>query len=279
MTGIDRTQSDALVYDRDAGIERLLEVMIRLRAPDGCPWDREQTWDSIAPYTIEEACEVADAIIRGNVRDLTEELGDLLLQVVYHARIGEEAGEFAFDDVVRAISDKMLRRHPHVFGFEQGGPRANPEDVNWQDLKVQERAEKGEVRDSILDGVPSTLSGLSRAHTLTKRAARVGFDWTDPQDVLAKIEEETAELVAEVGQDQDKTEEEFGDLIFVMANLARHLKVDPEAALRRANAKFERRFRSIETALKEQNRSPEDATLAEMDALWDQAKAADKASS
>ena len=279
MIGSDRTQSDALVYDRAAGIERLLEIMMRLRAPDGCPWDREQTWASIAPYTIEEACEVADAIERGNVRDLTEELGDLLLQVVYHARIAEEDGEFAFSDVVRAISDKMLRRHPHVFGFEQGGPRANPQDVNWQDLKAQERAEKGEIRDSILDGVPSTLSGLSRAHTLTKRAAKVGFDWTDPADVLAKIEEETAELVAEIGQDQDKTEEEFGDLMFVMANLARHLKVDPETALRRANAKFERRFRSIETALKEQNRSPENATLAEMDALWDQAKAAEKAAS
>ena len=278
MSEMDRTTSDALVYDREAGIERLLEIMMRLRAPDGCPWDREQTWASIAPYTIEEACEVADAIERGNVRDLTEELGDLLLQVVYHARIAEEGDAFNFNDVVRAISDKMLRRHPHVFGFKQGGPRANPDDVNWQDLKAQERAEKGEVRDSILDGVPQTLSGLSRAHTLTKRAAKVGFDWTDPAEVLAKIDEETKELVAEIGRDQDKTEEEFGDLMFVMANLARHLKVDPETALRRANAKFERRFRSIETALREQNRNPEDATLAEMDALWDQVKSEEKTS-
>lgn len=272
----DRTSSDAMVYDREAGIERLLEIMERLRAPDGCPWDREQTYGTIAPYTIEEACEVADAIERGNLGDLCEELGDLLLQVVYHARIAEEEGAFAFADVVRAVSDKMLRRHPHVFGFEQGGPRAKPEDVNWQELKAQERAEKGEVRDSILDGVPHTLSGLSRATTLTKRAAKVGFDWTDPQDVLGKIQEESAELVAEIGEDQDRTEEEYGDLLFVMANLARHLNVNPETALRRANAKFERRFRSIETALKAQNRSPRDATLTEMDALWDQAKAAEK---
>lgn len=276
MTEIDRTDSDALVYDRKAGIERLLEVMQRLRAPDGCPWDREQTYATIAPYTIEEACEVADAIERGNLNDLREELGDLLLQVVYHARIAEEEGAFGFQDVVTAVSDKMLRRHPHVFGTEQGGPRARPEDVNWQELKARERAEKGEVRDSILDGVPQTLSGLTRAHTLTKRAAKVGFDWTDPQDVLGKIAEESAELVAEIGVDQDKTEEEFGDLMFVMANLARHLKVDPETALRRANAKFERRFRAIEDALKAENRSTEEATLAEMDALWDRAKAAER---
>lgn len=276
MTEIDRTDSDALVYDRKAGIERLLEVMQRLRAPDGCPWDREQTYATIAPYTIEEACEVADAIERGNLNDLREELGDLLLQVVYHARIAEEEGAFGFQDVVTAVSDKMLRRHPHVFGTEQGGPRARPEDVNWQELKARERAEKCEVRDSILDGVPQTLSGLTRAHTLTKRAARVGFDWTDPQDVLSKIAEESAELVAEIGVDQDNTEEEFGDLMFVMANLARHLKVDPETALRRANAKFERRFRAIEDALKAENRLPEEATLAEMDALWDRAKATER---
>ena len=276
MTELERQVSDALVYDRGAGIERLLEIMTRLRAPDGCPWDREQTYATIAPYTIEEACEVADAIERSNLSDLREELGDLLLQVVYHARIAEEDGAFAFPDVVQAVSDKMLRRHPHVFGTEPGGPRTDPDDVNWQELKAQERAEKGEVRDSILDGVPHTLSGLTRAHTLTKRAARVGFDWTDPQDVLGKITEETSELVAEIGNDQDKTEEEFGDLMFVMANLARHLKVDPETALRRANAKFERRFRAIENALKAQDRSPEDATLAEMDALWDQAKLAER---
>ena len=278
MTG-DREKSDQLVRDETAGIERILEIMHRLRAPDGCPWDREQTFATIAPYTIEEACEVVDAIERGSLPDLREELGDLLLQVVYHAQIAKEDEAFNFQGVVQAISDKMVRRHPHVFGYEAGGPRAHPDDVDWEALKAEERAEKGEVRDSLLDGVPVTLSGLTRAVALTKRAARVGFDWTDPQDVLAKVSEETAELVAEIGKDQDKTEEEYGDLMFVMANLARHLKVDPETAMRRANAKFDRRFRAIETALKAEGRTPEDATLAEMDALWDQAKLAERANS
>ena len=271
---MDRAQSDSLVWDRDAGIERILEIMRRLRAPDGCPWDREQTFRSIAPYTIEEACEVADAIEQGSMTDLNDELGDLLLQVVYHAQMAEDEDAFAFADVVRAISDKMLRRHPHVFGTEPGGPRADPEDVDWEALKAEERAEKGETRDSILDGIPSTLSGMTKAVTLTKRAAKVGFDWTDPRDVLAKLHEEANELVAEIGQDQDKTEEEYGDLMFVMANLARHLKVDPEKALRRANAKFDRRFRFIEQALKAEGRSAEEASLTEMDELWDAAKAA-----
>ena len=277
MTADDRTASDRLVYDREAGIERILEIMRRLRAPDGCPWDREQTFDTIAPYTIEEACEVADAIERGSMADLNDELGDLLLQVVYHAQMAEDDGTFAFDDVVRAISDKMVRRHPHVFGTEQGGAKADPADVDWEALKAEERAAKGEIRDSILDGIPSTLSGMTRAVTLTKRAAKVGFDWTDPQDVLAKLHEEAEELVAEIGKDQDKTEEEYGDLLFVMANLARHLKVDPEKALRRVNAKFDRRFRYIERALREQDRHPDEATLAEMDALWDAAKMSERA--
>lgn len=273
----ERAASDRLVHDREAGIERILEIMRRLRAPDGCPWDQVQTWQSIAPYTIEEACEVADAIERGKPSDLCDELGDLLLQVVYHAQIGEDAGAFDFRSVVRAISEKMVRRHPHVFGWEEGGPRADPAEVDWEALKAQERAEKGEVRDSVLDGVPTSLSGLTRAVALTKRAAKVGFDWTDPQDVLAKVHEESAELVAEIGTDQDKTEEEYGDLMFVMANLARHLKVDPETALRRANAKFDRRFRSVEQALKAEGRSPEEATLEEMDTLWDAAKADERA--
>ncbi|MEM7423583.1 MAG: nucleoside triphosphate pyrophosphohydrolase [Pseudomonadota bacterium] len=252
--------------------------MMRLRAPDGCAWDREQTWATIAPYTIEEACEVADAIERGVPDDVADELGDLLLQVVYQARIAEEAGLFAFADVVRAVSDKMVRRHPHVFGTEEGGTRADPSDVDWEALKAEERARKGERRDSVLDGVPSTLSGLTRATALTRRAARVGFDWTEPRDVLAKIHEEASELVAELGVDQDRTEEEYGDLLFVMANLARHLDVDPEKALRRTNEKFNRRFRSVEAALKAEGRRPEDATLAEMDALWDRVKATEKAS-
>ena len=200
-----------------------------------------------------------------------------MLQVVYHAQIAEEMGEFGFEDVARSISDKMLRRHPHVFGTEPGGPRVDADSVDWEALKAEERAEKGEVRNSVLDGVPSTLSGLTRATALTKRAARVGFDWTDPGDVLAKVAEEAGELVDEVDQaDQDKTEEEYGDLMFVMVNLARHLMVDPETALRRANAKFERRFRGIEAALAEQGRTPDQASLSEMDALWNSIKQAEK---
>ena len=274
---LPRDASDRLVFDREAGIERILEIMRRLRAPDGCPWDREQDFRSIAPYTIEEACEVADAIERGDMADLADELGDLLLQVVYHARMAEEDGAFAFADVVRAISDKMVRRHPHVFGTEPGGEKADPDSFDWEALKAAERTEKGETRDSTLDGVPDTLSGLTRAVALTKRAARVGFDWTDPADVLAKLSEEAGELVAEIGRaDQARMEEEYGDLLFVMANLARHLKVDPEAALRRANAKFDRRFRGIEAALAAEGRTPDEATLEEMDTLWNAMKAAEK---
>ena len=237
---------------------RLLEIMRRLRAPDGCPWDREQTFRSIAPYTIEEAYEVADAIERGVMHELKEELGDLLLQVVYHARMAEEESSFTFDDVVRAISDKMVRRHPHVFGERPGAPPVDPAAVDWEAMKAAERAERGEVRESVLDGVPTTLSALTRAVALTRRAARTGFDWTDPQDVLGKLSEEAAELVAEIETgDLDRVEEEYGDLLFVMANLARHLKVDPEAALRRANAKFDRRFRAIENSLRAEGRLPE----------------------
>lgn len=273
-----RTASDAVVFDRKAGVERLLEIMARLRAPDGCPWDREQTFATIAPYTVEEACEVADAIALGDMGHLREELGDLLLQVVYHARMAEEADEFDFDAVVAAVSDKMLRRHPHVFGDAPGAPRADPASVDWEEMKAAERAARGETRESVLDGVPSTLAALTRAVKLTRRAATVGFDWTDPRDVLSKIAEETRELVDELPQgDHDRIEEEYGDLLFVMANLARHLKVDPEAALRRANAKFERRFRGIEDALKAEGRRPDDATLAEMDAIWNAVKAREKA--
>ncbi len=273
----DRSASDARVFDRAGGIERLLEIMARLRAPDGCPWDREQDFASIAPYTVEEACEVAEAIAEGDMEGLRDELGDLLLQVVYHARIAEERGEFAFAEVVRAVSDKMLRRHPHVFGRTPGGPKADPSEVDWEALKAAERAEKGERRDSALDGVPTTLSGLTRALKLTTRAARVGFDWQDPRDVTAKIAEEAGELAEEIGGDRDRAEEEYGDLLFVMVNLARHLEIDPERALRRANAKFERRFRAIESALAAEGRRPEESSLAEMDALWDAAKAAEKA--
>ncbi|MEM6421429.1 MAG: nucleoside triphosphate pyrophosphohydrolase [Pseudomonadota bacterium] len=273
----DRAASDALVFDRDAGIERLLEIMARLRAEDGCPWDRVQDWQSIAPYTIEEACEVAEAIARRDPAALEDELGDLLLQVVYHARIGEDGGHFDFQGVVTAVSDKMLRRHPHVFGTEPGGARADPDTVDWEAMKAAERAAKGERRDSVLDGVPAGLPALARALKLTKKAATVGFDWTDPRDVLAKLTEEAAELVAEIdAAEPAKIEEEYGDLLFVLANLARHLTVDPEAALRGANAKFERRFRGVEAALKAEGRDPQDATLAEMDALWDRMKRAER---
>jgi len=277
---LPRPDSDRLVFDHDAGIERLIEIMERLRAPDGCPWDRAQDFGSIAPYTIEEACEVAEAIEQGDMTALKDELGDLLLQVVYHALMAEEQGAFAFADVVRAIADKMVGRHPHVFGPERGAPLMRPEDVDWEALKAAERAAKGERRESVLDGVPATHSGLTRAFKLTKRAATVGFDWTDPQDVLAKLNEETAELVAEIDcGDPARIEEEYGDLLFVLANLARHLKVDPESAMRRANAKFERRFRGIEALLRAGGRSPAEATLAEMDALWDRVKANEKAGS
>ena len=275
MSELPRTASDALVYDASAGIERLIEIMARLRAPDGCPWDKVQDFRSIAPYTIEEACEVAEAIERGDRGALQDELGDLLLQVVYHARMAEEEGSFAFADVVRSICAKMVGRHPHVFG--DGERLARPEDVDWEGLKAAERAEKGETRDSALDGVPVTLSGLTRALKLTKRAATVGFDWTDPQDVLAKLVEETAELMDEIGTgDASRIEEEYGDLIFVMVNLARHLGVDPESALRRANGKFERRFRAIETALKAEGRTTAEASLEEMEALWTLIKRAEK---
>lgn len=274
---IDRPASDALVFDRDAGLDRLLEIMARLRAPDGCPWDQKQDFASIAPYTIEEACEVADAIQKGDRAALCDELGDLLLQTVYHAQIAEEEGSFTFQDVIQSISDKMLRRHPHVFGTEPGGPKAAPEDVDWEAIKAAERAANGETRDSVLDGVPSSLSGLTRALKLTKRAASVGFDWSNPQDVLAKLTEEAQELVDEIGGDPKRIEDEYGDLLFVLTNLARHLKVDPEAALRSTNAKFERRFREIERRLAETNRSPEQASLAEMDALWTEIKTAEKA--
>lgn len=277
MSTLPRAASDALVFDPEAGIERLIEIMVRLRAPDGCPWDRVQDFRSIAPYTIEEACEVAEAIEQGDMAGLKDELGDLLLQVVYHARMAEEAGAFGFDDVVQAISDKMLRRHPHVFGTTPGGTKTPADTVDWEALKASERAERGEYRESALDGVPTTLSGLTRALKLTRRAAAVGFDWADPKDVLAKLTEEAAELVAEIdADDNERMEEEYGDLLFVLANLARHLEVDPEAAIRHANAKFERRFRAVETLLAAKGKTPEQSTLFEMDALWDRVKAGEK---
>lgn len=261
-----------------APIDRLREIMARLRDPQGgCPWDLEQSFATIAPYTVEEAYEVADAIERGDLVDLREELGDLLLQVVFHARIAEEQGAFGFDDVAQAISDKMVRRHPHVFGSERFVD-ARAQTAAWEALKAEERAAKGQHRAGVLDDVPAGLPALLRAVKLTKRAARVGFDWSSTAEVLDKVREELAELEVEIAaRDKAKSREELGDLLFVVANLARKLDVDPEDALRAANAKFTRRFHSIEQALAAEGRGPEQSDLAEMDRLWDSAKAAERA--
>ena len=262
------------VEDVSGDVARLLQIMRRLRDPvTGCPWDIQQNFASIAPYTVEEAHEVADAIQRQAWDELPGELGDLLLQVVFHAQMAEEAGMFGFADVVRAISDKMTLRHPHVFGPDSRDKSAAQQSVDWERIKA---AERGPAR--VLDGVALGLPALTRAVKLQKRAARVGFDWPSTDQVLDKLREEIAELVeARDSLTEVEVEEEFGDLLFVMANLARHLKVDPEAALRAANAKFTRRFERIEDGLAETGRSPADSDLAEMDALWNRAKAADKA--
>lgn len=271
-----RSASDALVLTPGGGLPRLVEIMARLRDPhDGCPWDLEQDFDSIAPYTLEEAHEVADAITRRAWGELQGELGDLLFQVVYHARMAEEAGHFALPAVIESISDKMIARHPHVFGDESRDKTAEDQTRDWERLKAAERA-RGGAR--VLDGVAMALPALTRAVKLQNRAARVGFDWPGAADVLAKLQEESAELVeARDRLGPEELAEEMGDLLFVMANLARHLKIDPEAALRAANAKFTRRFGRIEDFLAEVGKTPADSDLAEMDALWNRAKAEDKA--
>ncbi|MBE0412857.1 nucleoside triphosphate pyrophosphohydrolase [Yoonia sp.] len=265
------------IHDPDGGMPRLLEIMRRLRDPDtGCPWDIAQDFTSIAPYTIEEAYEVADAIARSDWAELEGELGDLLLQTVYHAQMGAEAGHFTFDSVVRAIADKMVARHPHVFGDESRDKSAEQQVADWEKIKAAERAGKAQTRT--LDGVAIGLPALMRAVKLQKRAARVGFDWPDTSHVIDKIVEEAAELVeARDTQTHAETVEEFGDLLFVMANLARHLDIDPEEALRAANAKFTRRFEAVEDALAERGKRPAESDLAEMDALWDAEKAREKA--
>ncbi|MDB6177555.1 nucleoside triphosphate pyrophosphohydrolase [Paracoccus sp. Z330] len=264
---------------RDAAREvtRLIEIMAMLRDPDkGCPWDIEQNFASIAPYTIEEAHEVADVIERKAWSELPGELGDLLLQVVFHAQMADEAEMFDFADCAAAISDKLVFRHPHVFGDESRDKSAEQQIKDWEAIKAVERANKAER--GTLDGVAMGLPALTRALKLQNRAARVGFDWPDAANVLDKITEETAELVeARDKLDHTALEEEFGDLLFVMANLGRHLNLDPELALRRANAKFTRRFQAIEAALAADGRKPEDSDLAEMDRLWDQAKLREKA--
>jgi MazG family protein len=257
-------------------IDRLLAIMARLRDPtDGCPWDVEQTFATIAPYTVEEAYEVADAVERNDLADLKDELGDLLLQVVFHARMAEEQGAFAFDDVARAINDKMIRRHPHVFADETYGSLAEQKQ-GWEALKAAERQEKGS-RESLLDDVPVGLPGLTRAVKLSKRAASVGFVWPTVQDVVKKLHEEVGEMLAEIeAGDLEKARDEIGDVLFVVANLARTLDVDPEDAVRATNAKFVRRFQYVERRLAERGKTPEQSDLAEMDTLWDEVRAAEK---
>ncbi|MDI6623430.1 MAG: nucleoside triphosphate pyrophosphohydrolase [Brevundimonas sp.] len=257
-------------------VDRLNAIMVRLRDPvGGCPWDVEQTFQTIAPYTLEEAYEVADAIERGDWDELKSELGDLLFQVVFHARMAEEQGLFGFDDVANAIADKLERRHPHVFGDEAAKPDGAAQKARWEDIKAAERVAK--AQHGVLDDVPVGLPALARAAKLTKRAARVGFDWPSTAEVLDKLDEEVAELKAEiVAGDLDKARGELGDLLFVMANLARKLGVEPEDALRGTNAKFVRRFAFIEAELAKAGRTPEQSDLAEMDGLWNAAKAAER---
>jgi ATP diphosphatase len=270
-------------------ISRLIEIMAALRTPGtGCPWDLEQTFATIAPYTLEEAYEVADAIERHDLTELRDELGDLLLQVVFHAHMAQEQGVFAFGDVVQTITEKLIRRHPHVFGDAES---RTPEAVKglWDRIKAEERAAKKQVAkgggagpgtgpDSALDGVPVALPALTRALKLQQKAGKVGFDWNDPRAVLTKIREEADEIEAALDQHAAiDAAAEVGDLLFAAVNLARHLDADPETVLRMTNRKFERRFATIEKALAMRGKTPSQASLAEMDALWDEAKAAEKA--
>ena len=257
---------------RDIG--RLVEIMAALRTPEtGCPWDLAQNFSTIAPYTLEEAYEVADAIARGDLVDLKEELGDLLLQVVFHARMAQEQGAFDFGDVVQAISEKLIRRHPHLFGDEHS-PNAKAVEGLWERIKAEEKAARGKSDEhaGALAGVPVALPALTRALKLQQKASKVGFDWNDPRAVLHKIREEADEIEAALDADQTGAAAEVGDLLFAAVNLARHLHADPEAVLRGTNDKFARRFAAIERALSAKGKKPEQSTLAEMDALWDDAK-------
>lgn len=264
--------NEKLINDEQGGMARLLEVMRALRDPEeGCSWDIEQDFASIAPYTIEEAYEVADAIERQDWSELKNELGDLLLQTVYHTQIASEAALFTFDDVANAISDKMVARHPHVFGAKSRDKSAEQQTADWENIKATERATKS--KQGVLEDVALALPALMRAAKLQKRAARVGFDWPNISQVLDKIQEETQELVeAKKTLTQTEVVEEYGDLMFVMVNLGRHLKVDAEEALRGANMKFTRRFQYIENELARQGLSPEKSNLNDMDRLWNDAK-------
>ncbi|KAB7616341.1 nucleoside triphosphate pyrophosphohydrolase [Amylibacter sp. SFDW26] len=270
----NRDDSQALCLNSNGGLPRLLEIMARLRDPEtGCPWDIEQSYKSIAPYTIEEAYEVADAIEQDDMAELEGELGDLLLQVVYYTQMGSEDGSFTFETVTKKIADKMVHRHPHVFGDENRDKSADQQTADWEKIKAAERAAKGETQSKTLDGVAKNLPALTRAVKLQKRAARVGFDWPSTQGVLDKIIEESQELVeARETLTHDEQVEEYGDLMFVMANLARHLKIDPEEALRKTNAKFTRRFEGVEAKLADMGKTPQQSDLKEMDALWDAVK-------
>ena len=259
-----------------AAINKLKSIMAALRTPEtGCPWDLQQDFTSITPYTLEEAYEVTDAIERGDMDDLKEELGDLLLQVVFHARMAEEADLFAFDDVVDAIVDKMIRRHPHVFG---NGDAVNPEAVrqSWEEIKAQEKAKKGKAAsDSLMDDIPLALPGLSRAVKIQNRAARIGFDWPDIEPVFDKLQEEIDEVREAIkGGSADAIEDEIGDLLFVVANIARHLKIDPEKAVRRTNGKFISRFKHLEALAAQSDKQT--LSLEELEAFWQAAKKAEK---
>ena len=265
-------------------IERLVEIMAALRHPEtGCPWDIEQDFSTIAPYTVEEAHEVADAIARDDMVDLREELGDLLLQVVYHARLAEEKGHFALSDVVEAITTKMIRRHPHVFG-DEAARTAGVAKGFWEKIKAEEKAERaarrGEARAAparTLDGVPAALPALDRAVRLQKKAAKVGFDWNAVDPIIAKVHEELEEVRQELAYDdpdRDRVEDEVGDVLFAVANLARHAGVDPDQALRRANAKFAGRFNAVEDRLEAEGRDAADVGLDELERLWGEVKAA-----
>jgi len=259
-------------------IERLLDIMAALRTPkSGCPWDLAQNFSTIGPYTLEEAYEVVDAIARGNLADLKDELGDLLLQVVFHARMAEEQGAFDFGDVVQAITEKLVRRHPHVFGDDTLRTAQAVEGL-WERIKAEEKAANKTGESGALAGVPVALPALSRALKLQGKASKVGFDWNDPRAVLRKIREEADEIEAElVRAETPKAASEVGDLLFAVVNLARHLQADPETVLRQTNLKFERRFAAIERALAARGKAPQDASLTEMDALWNEAKEAEQA--
>lgn len=268
-----------VVNEQPLTLADLILLMAILRDKQhGCPWDVEQTFATIAPYTIEEAYEVADAIVRGDLYDLKDELGDLLLQVVYHAQMAEEAGEFNFSDVADAVSRKMIRRHPHIFGNEEVKAALQVRGM-WDRIKAEEAAERAaakgsaQIRESALDGVPLNLPALTRSVKIQKRAAKTGFDWTEAIQILAKLKEEINEFEEEIiSNNQEKMQEEYGDVLFVMANLGRRLSIDPEQALSEANAKFSRRFYHIEKRLRDLKRPIEDASLEEMEALWEEAK-------